>query len=249
MDLLGEAFGVRTRVLRRRSSSLGRPATPLMIGGVPYVPAPPQSPYTVPLVQHLFSPGPGMQSLPGYPSGPSTPNLPYYPQYPNPPMPFEPRKFSVGPPSGPTKADFDQLKDIDADYHARQSKHKRITSGSTIHEGSDVSKTTIMVEKHVCANCGRIRSKKYHHEHTIKDGVKLAPSFCRKCQRDASSTDGSVPPKKDGPRGKTQEKKKDKEPDKDDSEVEPKSPAPAKKKAQSKKVAFLSRHKSTTRDH
>lgn len=53
------------------------------------------------------------------------------------------------------------------------------------------TKTTVTIVKHVCAHCGRLRSRKYHHEHPIKDGEIPAPAFCRKCQRDSSSTSES----------------------------------------------------------
>jgi hypothetical protein len=58
VDLLGEAFGVKTRVIRKRAQSLDKPTGPLLIGGVPYVPQqqiPYLVPYTMPLPQQAFS--------------------------------------------------------------------------------------------------------------------------------------------------------------------------------------------------
>jgi hypothetical protein len=112
------------------------------------------------------------------------PNVPYQQGHYRPPMYEHPTKYSVAP-HKPTAADFEQLKKIDADY---KSKTNSAPMSKTI-EGNE--KTTITITKHVCATCGRIRSWKYHHEHPIKPGETPTSGFCRKCQRDASSTDGS----------------------------------------------------------
>ncbi|KAL3420993.1 hypothetical protein PVAG01_07438 [Phlyctema vagabunda] len=47
---------------------------------------------------------------------------------------------------------------------------------------------TFTVVKHLCASCGRVRSRKYHHLYPIRPGETPIPAFCRKCQRDPSST-------------------------------------------------------------
>lgn len=51
--------------------------------------------------------------------------------------------------------------------------------------------TTVMIEKHICANCSRLRSRKYHADNPIVPGTLPVASFCRRCQRDASSTSSS----------------------------------------------------------
>ena len=45
--------------------------------------------------------------------------------------------------------------------------------------------------RHVCAGCGRERSRKYHHEHPIVAGAPPISGLCRKCQKEATSTDES----------------------------------------------------------
>jgi len=50
-------------------------------------------------------------------------------------------------------------------------------------------RTNFTVTKHICANCGNLRSRKYQSEHPIVAGEVPTPAFCRKCQKDASSTD------------------------------------------------------------
>lgn len=59
------------------------------------------------------------------------------------------------------------------------------------------TKTTVTITKHICANCGRVRSKGYHKDHPLKDGDSPTPTFCRRCQRDASSTSSDSRNKKD----------------------------------------------------
>jgi hypothetical protein len=50
------------------------------------------------------------------------------------------------------------------------------------------TKTTITITRHICAQCGRIRSNQYHHENPIKPDEEPVPAFCKKCQREASPT-------------------------------------------------------------
>jgi len=158
VDLLGEAFGVRTRVIRKRSKSLDRPKGPLLIGGVPYVPQQ-QLTYSTPIPQAAFS----SQNL-----------LPYIPH---------PAQSFVLP--NPSQRDVDQLQQLQAHFN------KMFPAGSPTHghQGKvEVTKTTVTITKHICAGCGRIRSKKYHHDHPLKEGEKPEADFCRKCQKDSSST-------------------------------------------------------------
>jgi hypothetical protein len=157
VDLLGEAFGVRTRVIRKRSKSVEGAKGPLLIGGVPYVPQQ-QLTYTTPIPQAAFS----TQNL-----------VPYHPQ---------PAQSFILP--NPSQRDFDQLQQMQAHFN------KLFPAGRPMHDQRkvEVTKTTITITKHICAGCGRIRSKKYHYNHPLKDGEKPEPDFCRKCQKDSSST-------------------------------------------------------------
>ena len=45
------------------------------------------------------------------------------------------------------------------------------------------------ITKHICANCGRLRSRKYQAGNPIIAGEVPTPAFCRKCQKDSSSTE------------------------------------------------------------
>lgn len=49
----------------------------------------------------------------------------------------------------------------------------------------------VTVTKHICAECGRLRSRKYQHEHPLKPGETPIPALCKKCQKDVRSTDES----------------------------------------------------------
>ncbi len=57
--------------------------------------------------------------------------------------------------------------------------------------GEVTSKTSVTVAKHVCAECGKLRSRKYQHENPLKPGETPSPSFCKKCQKDVTSTEES----------------------------------------------------------
>ena len=160
VDLLGEAFGTKTRIIRKRAKSLDKPNGPLLIGGVPYVPQRQiaYTPYTTPLPQQAFS----SQNLVPYPSQPSfiLPN--------------------------PSQQDLNQLQQMQAHFSKMYGPE---APNNTANTKVEVTKTTITITKHICAGCGRIRSKKYHHDHPLKEGEKPEPDFCRKCQKDSSSTD------------------------------------------------------------
>ena len=179
IDLLGEVFGVKTRVIHKRAKSLDKPPCPLLIGGVPYVPQQKiayPAPYTMPLPQQAFS-------------SPSL--IPYAPQpsmWPN-----------------PSQQDLNQLQQMQAHYSSMYPVAPRIAPNGKV----EVTTTTITITKHICAGCGRIRSKKYHHDHPLKEGEKPEPDFCRKCQKDSSSTDseGSDREKKKKKAKKTKHKK------------------------------------------
>lgn len=217
MSLLGEAFGVESKVIHKRSKSVdGYHAPPLMIGGIPYVPQLQQVTYTSPLPQQPFQTG----LLPGTPIAPIAPIAPCqhpYTTYPGPIYRQEtmlPRRYTV-PAQDPTPEDFDLLQQIDADYNSKKKgKGKSRVNSAPDLTGSHVSgatKTTITAERHVCGNCGRLRSRKYHMDHPIKKGQEPPVAFCRKCQRDASSTEGSDISKNKNKTGSKKGKGKDKE--------------------------------------
>lgn len=195
IDLLGEAFGVKTRVIRKRAKSLDKPKALLLIGGVPYVPQQ-QLVCTAPLPQQTFPPS--MVSMPQYQQLPA------------------PQKFTVPNPN-PTKEDFEQLKRIGAHYHENfaTKETKLLSSGPDQEPADEVEakpRAIVTITKHICENCGRLRSKKYHHNNPIKPGENPPPAFCKKCQKDASSTSDSDtserPPKTKQKKKKTKTKKK-----------------------------------------
>lgn len=53
------------------------------------------------------------------------------------------------------------------------------------------SQNSVTVTKHVCAECGKLRSRKYQHENPLKPGETPPPAFCKKCQKDVTSTEES----------------------------------------------------------
>jgi hypothetical protein len=59
--------------------------------------------------------------------------------------------------------------------------------------GTIRGETYITVTKHICAGCGRFRSMKYHHENPIRPGEVPPAAFCRKCQRESTSTENDSP--------------------------------------------------------
>jgi hypothetical protein len=172
IDLLGEAFGgPRTTIIRKRAKSVDQPTTPLLITGAPNMTQQPV-PYSAPMPQYAFPPQGVPQLMP----------MLQIPQYPNQLPTFVP---------SPTEKDLNQLKRIDAHFNkllGKQASRESMGHKEKVIEKVTEVKTTIIITKHVCANCGRLRSKKYHHDHPIKAGEQPAPAFCKKCQRDASST-------------------------------------------------------------
>jgi hypothetical protein len=53
------------------------------------------------------------------------------------------------------------------------------------------AQTPIAVQYHICVSCKKPRSRKYQREHPLKPGESPAVAFCRKCQKDATSTEQS----------------------------------------------------------
>ncbi|KAL2070902.1 hypothetical protein VTL71DRAFT_13928 [Oculimacula yallundae] len=228
-DLLGEAFGSRAVIVRRRSRSLERPATRVDFGNGP--PAQPQQiAYSAPLPQQAFpAVMPPMAHYPHHPpqfspqfpphfqlqptphsvqqsvQKPPHPLRVYIPQQPPAPAPLFVQR-------SPTEKEKEQLKVFDAHFNQSVRPHStRVTSASSEEsqgkekdklqektsqptaialEESSV-KVKIAVTKHVCGDCGRLRSRKYHHDHPLKPGEIPEVAFCRKCQKDVSSTSES----------------------------------------------------------
>ncbi|KFY23794.1 hypothetical protein V493_05631 [Pseudogymnoascus sp. VKM F-4281 (FW-2241)] len=52
--------------------------------------------------------------------------------------------------------------------------------------------TSITVTRHLCANCGNLRSKKYQAAHPLQADDTAPVSFCRKCEKEFRSTDSQV---------------------------------------------------------
>ncbi|OBT90483.1 hypothetical protein VE02_01146 [Pseudogymnoascus sp. 03VT05] len=52
--------------------------------------------------------------------------------------------------------------------------------------------TSITVTRHLCANCGNLRSRKYQAAHPLQTGDTAPVSFCRKCEKEFRSTDSDV---------------------------------------------------------
>ncbi|CZR54240.1 uncharacterized protein PAC_04123 [Phialocephala subalpina] len=229
LDLLGEVFGPnpRTRIIRKRSKSITETKGPLLINGIPYVPQlpPPVPPNTAPIPQQGFIAIPPPVIPPQY-SLPYPPQLPplYPPQYPLPHHAVQGQRFLVQPPPPPpptqtqvqpkpTKQDLEQLVEMDSHFSKEHEKNKKSTSSVSVQDGSEKvveSKTAVTIVKHICAHCGNLRSRKYHHEHPIKPGEIPAPDFCRKCQRDASSRSESSDSDREDRRKEKKGKKKTK---------------------------------------
>ena len=179
LDLLGEAFGVSARIARRKSSpesSKSNDSTETLV-----LPAPEQQPqiaYTsAPIPQQYYPPMlmPGNQQVTHY---------------------QPPQQIMQGPQRPPTQQELDQLCRIDEGLQRRLHGSNEIAGPEhscrkCSERNETFTRTTITMTRHVCANCGRIRSRKYHHEHPIKPGEVPEPAFCRKCQKYASSTSGS----------------------------------------------------------
>ncbi|PVH84310.1 hypothetical protein DL98DRAFT_569259 [Cadophora sp. DSE1049] len=213
-DLLGEAFGSRAVIVRKRSKSLERPVTKVLIGNVPAV-RQQQVAYSAPLPQQPFpTMMPPMVHYPHHPPQfllqpmpqpvPQPPQLPqlHIPQQPPAPAPLFVQQ-------SPTEKEKEQLKIFDAHFNKTvKPKTARVTSASS-EESQDqpqekppqksqetatqetTTKVKIAITRHVCGDCGRLRSRKYHHDHPLKPGEIPEVAFCRKCQKNASSTSES----------------------------------------------------------
>ena len=192
VSLLGDAFGRGeaygppkvVRIHKRSASMTPSITTPLIIGGIPYVPQ-----------QSVTHPQPVAHSQP------FQQNYPYFPM--PQPQPQIQQQFTYPAPQygGPTPKDFATLRQIDGHYNNLQK-----------HSSDPALRTTITITKHICAQCGRLRSRQYHRDNPVLPGVEAAPAFCRKCQRDASETSCSdKSPKRGNKKEKNREKNKKKE--------------------------------------
>jgi hypothetical protein len=165
-DFLGEAFGVRGRVPRERAKSFHKPSPPPSLdANLSYASQQPLT-YSTPLPQRAFS---------AMPSFPAIPIL------------HQPIQYAVTQPP-PANPDLDQLRRIDAHYRSINGESLPQTDPVATKDRRLESKPPASIMKHTCADCGRLRSKLYHAEHPIKPGEIPIQEFCRKCQRDASST-------------------------------------------------------------
>ncbi|KAH8820376.1 hypothetical protein F5884DRAFT_849639 [Xylogone sp. PMI_703] len=167
----------KDKFIRRRSQSLDVRGPPLLSTAPTY--SPQQAPQLTPLFHHSFS---GVVPV----------------------VQLQPvRLLPVAPPY-PTQSDLEQLKLIRTDYRLRsQAEAPRICVTPSQNEGhseekqpadgtaNETTKTTVTMTLHICANCQRLRSRKYQHQHPIKPGEIPAPAFCRRCQKDDSSTESS----------------------------------------------------------
>ncbi|KAH8674559.1 hypothetical protein BGZ60DRAFT_513925 [Tricladium varicosporioides] len=206
-DLMGEVFGAnKISTIRKKAESVSAsssPPPPLFIGGIPYLPQHPLQ--TAPMLQPPFPP--------------PTPTQPFYiipPPPPQPPVPLQMPHVPQGPyyppcPPQPTPQDFRNLKQFDAHFNRYVVEKSEVKTKPPNKVAAEEAKTTITITKHICVNCGRVRSKGYHKDHPLRDGDRPVPAFCRRCQRDASSTSSGSRGKKDeekNPRGKKKKKKK-----------------------------------------
>ncbi|CAL3966265.1 unnamed protein product [Diplocarpon coronariae] len=208
-DLVVKAFKTRNATIRKQSKSLERPACKQLTGSVPVVQSQRFLAHSTPISQQPFpAMVPPMGQYPPQFGPPPLPLVQYYiPQQTNQPPPL-----FVQP--SPTEKDYELLKAADAHFNKfYKPQRTRITSASSedsqeraqnkTQERPDdkvqgkaqentnekaMLKATIAVTKHVCGECGRLRSRRFHHDNPLKTGEMPTPAFCRKCQRDASST-------------------------------------------------------------
>ncbi|KAL5329660.1 hypothetical protein ACEPPN_003175 [Leptodophora sp. 'Broadleaf-Isolate-01'] len=299
--LLGEAFGSRAVIVRRRSKSLERPVTKVVIGNVPlarqrqisYSTPLPQQPFPADMPpmahyphHHPHHPPPYPPPYPSqYPPGPPQFQLqsmpPPGPQTQQPPYLYIPQQQHILAPlfvqRSPTEKEKEQLRAFDA--HFKQTvklQATRVTSASSddsqekqkdkpqenvnekVRENVAEETTTkikIATARHVCGDCGRLRSRKYHHDHPLKPGEIPELAFCRKCQKDASSTSESSGKEVDKVKKKRKTKKKAKrskapikhvQSSEDDEESSDHTEPPKKPKPQPKKPAAKEKAKQTT---
>lgn len=125
----------------------------------------------------------------------------------------------------PTASELDELRRINETFRTSTGSNIAGKTWSPMGYNLDrnsanthVNSTSITIAKHICVSCGRLRSHKYHHKNPIKPGDVPPPAFCGKCQKEATSTEGSrsrdssrkkKDSKKTKSRNKAQRKKRD----------------------------------------
>lgn len=189
-NLFGDVFGAPTgesvRIHKHRRSASAAPSMypPFLMDGVPHV------------IQPLSTPLPQQPFLPYYSVAP-TPQLLQQPVFTFPaPAPAQIPKPETAPAPAKVKAteeEKEQLLGIDAHYQkvATKDLHRNTPDPATKSIAETTTKTTVTVTYHICAQCRRRRSSRYHIENPIRSGEEQAPAFCGKCQRDASITSSS----------------------------------------------------------
>ncbi|KAG9234362.1 hypothetical protein BJ875DRAFT_509889 [Amylocarpus encephaloides] len=157
--------------VQKRSKSVPPTPRPLIISGIPYYPHPPPlrsdgllQPQPL-LVPQMIQPAPILVRV-----NPDAPEL--------------------------TQQDFDKLVKVSSHFNpvAKETHKQKPEEVKKSTEDEASAQNSIKITIHACAKCGRIRSRKYHHEHPIKSGELPPPDYCRKCQRDSSSTSGERSP-------------------------------------------------------
>jgi len=197
----------RRKSVRKRSQSLdkGKDKTPLLINGERFTPAL-KSQFTEPLPQQGFTATVPQQAfaatVPTTPVCPCTPLLPQHAQHPPPIYPTLTRAYYTVPDpyqgtiptfsQAPatifaTPEESDQLRKVDAHFRKMTMEPPNAQEKGAGRAAKEPSKPTVLFEKHVCAQCGKVRSKKYHKDHHVKPGENATPDYCRKCQADDSS--------------------------------------------------------------
>lgn len=167
--LFGGAFGSKPArkksPVRQISKLIEAVPTPLLIGGIPYLPQPgTQHP------QIAFDPDSPVGMPPNLQPGPTVSGPLYAPN--------------------PTPADFERLRGFDAHYkkYVVSGQNNATIESKKTREEKTTTTTKFNVTRHICGHCGGLRSKRYHLQHPIVPGEIPIPGFCRRCQRDASST-------------------------------------------------------------
>ena len=212
LNLLGEAFGVTVKVTHKRSKSVeSPPRSPIIVDGVTYVPQGERPPYSAPLLQQPFpgasQPAQFAQLYPSHivapkPTKQDFKQLKKIEAHFKKMMEAEPRKITAAIPAlaaakapavvaeptvVPAKGSISPESPAPATIPAVPVGAPAAEPPAPVPKVYEV-KTTVTIIKHICANCGNVRSSRYQYENPIKPGETQLPAYCRKCQRYASST-------------------------------------------------------------
>jgi hypothetical protein len=193
MDLLGEAFGKYTRPKMKDGSKKpeGENATAQKPTATPFqsFPTPPLfnpnanlvGPPPVQSIMGPMGPQPGIYRfgnrqlalLPLNPQGGSA--IPPQMEYPYPQSPW-----MFPQPSNISGFNFPPMGTDPRQFITNSARPSEVTS-----------QASVTMIKHVCAECGRLRSRKYQYENPLKPGDTPTPAFCKKCQKDVTSSEES----------------------------------------------------------